>query len=198
MNQNQEPDKKIKPKYHTGATGEYLVATELSKRGFTASTLPGGAPQIDILAYKDGVAIPIQVKASKEKCVSLDAKKFADIEFEGEIQSINRDNGRDGKNEEGEIDPYLIWIIVFLGKENDSIPEFYICRGSDIQKAVIDYYSKFLEGLEIKGRRPRNWETTHHGLYPNQITDFKDNWGLLEKEITLLKTSIAKARTSKS
>ena len=202
MTKEKKPNPNIKSKYYTGATGEHLVAAELSKRGFIASALPGGAPRIDILAYKDGVAIPLQVKTCRIACVSLNAKGFLHINFnkKQKTQSIDRSKGKGGRKE---IDHHLIWIIIFIStiKEEDKEVDkyrFFICTEGDIQNAVLEHYGNFLESLEPTGQRKRNWETTHHGLYPDQIEGAEDNWELLNKEVTFLAEAIAKARIRKS
>ncbi len=49
-----------------GATGEYLVAAELSRRGLIATTFTGNVPHYDIIASDDaGHHVSVQVKASK-------------------------------------------------------------------------------------------------------------------------------------
>ena len=60
-----------------GIIGENLVTAELARRDIVASTLAGNIPDIDILAYKNGKTIPLQVKTQriteqKSKLVSLD------------------------------------------------------------------------------------------------------------------------------
>lgn len=47
----------------TGLSGEYFVAAELLRRGFTVGITMGNAKAIDILAEKDGNQYIIQVKA---------------------------------------------------------------------------------------------------------------------------------------
>ncbi len=47
----------------TGLAGEYFVAAELYRRGFSVGMTIGNAKSIDILAEKDGKVIQIQAKA---------------------------------------------------------------------------------------------------------------------------------------
>ena len=48
-----------------GQTGEYLVASELSRRGLIATTFTGNVPHYDIIASTDkGKHISVQVKTS--------------------------------------------------------------------------------------------------------------------------------------
>jgi Holliday junction resolvase-like predicted endonuclease len=49
-----------------GATGEYLVAAELSRRGMIATTFTGNVPHYDIIASDEtGRHVSVQVKASR-------------------------------------------------------------------------------------------------------------------------------------
>ena len=48
-----------------GIIGENLVTAELARRDIVASTLAGNIPDIDILAYKNGKTIPLQVKTQR-------------------------------------------------------------------------------------------------------------------------------------
>lgn len=52
----------LPPKNSTGLAGEYFVAAELYRRGWSVGMTIGNAKSIDILAEKNGKAIQIQVK----------------------------------------------------------------------------------------------------------------------------------------
>jgi Holliday junction resolvase len=67
---------------------ENLTVAKLGERGFVATTLAGNAPNIDILACKNGRAIPVQVKAAKTGSVSLKADRFLKIELKGKDRSL--------------------------------------------------------------------------------------------------------------
>ena len=51
----------------TGLSGEYFVAAELLRRGYSVGITMGNAKAIDILAEKDGKLFIIQVKAIFKK-----------------------------------------------------------------------------------------------------------------------------------
>jgi len=51
----------------TGLSGEYFVAAELLRRGYSVGITMGNAKAIDILAEKDGKQFIIQVKAIFKK-----------------------------------------------------------------------------------------------------------------------------------
>ena len=44
---------------------EHLVAAELARRGIVATPFSGNVPDIDILAFKSGKSISVQVKSAK-------------------------------------------------------------------------------------------------------------------------------------
>jgi|TARA_B110000196_G_scaffold56019_1_gene46400 predicted RecB family endonuclease len=44
---------------------EHLVAAELARRGIVTTPFSGNVPDIDILAFKSGKSIPVQVKSAK-------------------------------------------------------------------------------------------------------------------------------------
>ena len=90
----------------SGQIGENLLVAELGRRGIVASTLSGNVPDIDVLAYKDGKSIPIQVKTSKQGNLSVNADQYLIIEFSGEIQKVI------GKK--SDIEKTLIFVIIFM------------------------------------------------------------------------------------
>lgn len=51
----------------THLAGEYFVAAELYRRGFSVGMTIGNAKAIDLMAYKDHRAIAVQVKAIRDK-----------------------------------------------------------------------------------------------------------------------------------
>ena len=71
-----------------GQIGEHLVVAELGRRGIVATPFSGNLPDIDILAYMDGKSVPIQVKANRKGDISVDAKRYLNIQFDGEIQTV--------------------------------------------------------------------------------------------------------------
>ena len=157
------------------------MVAELAKRGFIASLLPGAAPGIDILAYKNGVAIPIQVKTNRIGSVSLNAKSFLKIHLDTdkEKQVIER-NGKEYKK--AEINRNLIWILVFIVKgtfiykdkkgnekrEEKESQEFYICRGSDIQDSVAKYYPEFVI-TKLQGKKAQKLENNSPRIVSRSI-----------------------------
>ena len=154
----------------SGQIGENLLVAELGRRGFVASTLSGNVPDIDVLAYKDGKSIPIQVKTSKQGNLSVNADQYLNIEFSGEIQKVI------GKK--SDIEKTLIFVIIFIG-ENHGEDRFYICEQSFIQEVVFQNHQNFLK--RHKGIRPKKPESTHCSYSEEDIKSKRDNWDLIEK-----------------
>jgi len=59
-----------------GQIGESLVVAELGRRGIVATTFAGNVPDIDILAYRDGATVAVQVKSVRAGNVSFNARRF--------------------------------------------------------------------------------------------------------------------------
>src|SRR6266536_3141879 len=65
--------------YLTKQAGEYLVAAELSRRGYIATTFTGNVPDYDIIAVDDcGGHVVVQVKAIAGESWQFNAKNFAE------------------------------------------------------------------------------------------------------------------------
>jgi hypothetical protein len=84
--------------YLTKQAGEYLVAAELSRRGYIATTFTGNVPYYDIIAVDDsGGHVVVQVKAIAGASWQFKATDFADMVMKGRQQIVLRDtlcNGR--------------------------------------------------------------------------------------------------------
>ena len=61
--------KKAPDRNLTHLAGEYFVAAELYRLGYSVGMTIGNAKAIDILVEKDGRMIPVQVKAIRDKNV---------------------------------------------------------------------------------------------------------------------------------
>src|SRR3990170_1995026 len=102
--------------YLTKQTGEYIVAAELSRRGFIATTFTGNVPSYDIVAVDDqGGHALVQVKAIAANSWQLTLSQFADVAFDGPKQVIR-----------GQLpDPYphLICVMVQLAPADSGRPD---------------------------------------------------------------------------
>jgi len=151
---------------------ESILVAELGRRGILATTFSGNVPDIDVLAYRDGRSIPIQVKTLKAGMLSADAKHFLQIEFDGEKQIVK------GKNKD--LDRELIFVIIITGKKLGD-ETFYICKKGFIQDLIYRGYKDYLK--RFNGIRPRNSKSTHSGVLLKELTDKRDNWALIENAL---------------
>jgi hypothetical protein len=99
-----------------GQIGEHLVVAELGRREIIATPFAGNVPDIDILAYANGRAVPLQVKAMRQANGTVDAAKYLSIRFEAEQQII------DGLTT---VDRSLIFVLVRIGTSR-SLDRFFI------------------------------------------------------------------------
>lgn len=157
----------------TGQIGESLVVAELGRREIVATSFAGNVPDIDILAYKNGRTAHIQVKAIRTSGISLDAKRFMHISFEGDRQIIN---GPDDM-----MDRDLLFVFVSIGSKLGE-DKFHILTQGDLQDMIIEGHSSYL--AKHGGVRPKNPSSTHVGLSVGALADFEDNWSLIESRFS--------------
>lgn len=152
----------------TGQVGEYLVAAELCRRGYTATTFTRNVPYFDILAINDkNEAQPIQVKSIRGATWQFDAGAYLDISFSNCQQEVA------GKKKL--IDPEMILVLVklvTLGKD-----EFFILKARDLQDLICRQYADNLK--KHNNCRPKSPESTHTAVSPADVEAFRDNWDLL-------------------
>jgi hypothetical protein len=152
----------------SGQIGEHLVVAELGRLGIIATSFAGNVPDIDVLAYANGNSVPIQVKAQRAGAISVDAKKYLNLQFDGEVQIIS------GKSDS--IDRALIFVLVKVGARSGE-DEFYIFDQGTVQDLVFEGHSRFLK--KHCGIRPRNPKSTHCSYYISDLLEYKNNWKLI-------------------
>jgi hypothetical protein len=117
LDQWPEANKRKRESTYSHLAGEYFVAGELSKRGYSVALTLGNAKAIDLFAEKGLRTVNVQVKAiSLRKNVGwpmLKAKVF------------------DG----------IIYVMVCLN-DNDTPPSYFVARGDEIRDKVSEYDSK--------------------------------------------------------
>ncbi|PWN60014.1 hypothetical protein [Chryseobacterium oncorhynchi] len=120
----------------TGLSGEYFVAAELLRRGFSVGITMGNAKSIDILAEKDGKQFIIQVKAIyKRKNVGWPMMK----------DKINLNH---------------YYIFVNLNGDQMSAPNFYIATGKETYDKCKQYSTRGIVDLSTLNNDEflGNWE----------------------------------------
>lgn len=101
---------------NTHLAGEYFVAAELYRRGFSVGMTIGNAKSIDILAYKNTKATAIQVKAIKDKkSVGWPMLKNKLVENV---------------------------IYIFVNLNYNLTPEYYICYADEVQDKIKEYTTR--------------------------------------------------------
>jgi hypothetical protein len=155
-----------------GQIGESLVVAELGRRGIVATAFAGNVPEIDLVAYKKGLTISLQVKAWRGGSVSFDAKNYLQIEFKDKFQNVI---GLHKFN-----DDTLIYVFVKIGKEIGS-DKFFIISKQKLANKILENYKSFLS--KHNGLRPRNYLTTHCAVSEIDLLPFANNWELIEEAL---------------
>jgi hypothetical protein len=118
----------------TGLSGEYFVAAELLRRGYSVGITMGNAKAIDILAEKDNLQFIIQVKAIYKK---------KNVGWPIMIDKVHTD---------------YFYVFVNLNGDKMAEPEYYICTGKEAKSRVKQYETRGIlnlssvNGDEFKGR----------------------------------------------
>jgi hypothetical protein len=151
-----------------GQIGEHLVVAELGRRGVVATPFSGNVPDIDVLAYANGKSVPIQVKANRAGNISVDAKRYLDIQFDGEQQCIV------GKS--ADIDRSLIFVLVSIGKVAGE-DRFFIYKQGRLQDLIYEKHTAFLR--RHGGVRPRNPKSAHCAYSIEDLTEAEGAWSVI-------------------
>jgi len=154
----------------TGQTGEYLIASELCRRGFVATTFTGNVPYFDIIASNEsGTHIPIQVKTIRRGSWQFaNLRQFMDVQLSGREQIIG----------DPKVEPYpgLIMAFVKLGV-NRTQDQIFLLKWTELRELAIQLHSGY---LEKHGRiRPRKFDSFHLGVLPEDIESYRNRWSLL-------------------
>jgi hypothetical protein len=151
----------LKPttRHGTGQTGEYLVAAELARQGFTVAIPTGNAESIDILAIRDKVRIAVQVKTAGRGNHQFNLAKFLDIRFNNDHQEVV------GILEN--LDTSLLMALVFLG-EKAGEDEFAWCLMKDFAEFLGQCHKDYLS--RNNGRRPgKNPKSLHAAISKKEL-----------------------------
>jgi hypothetical protein len=103
---------------NTGLSGEYFVAAELYRRGWSVGMTIGNAKSVDLFAEKDNHRIAIQVKAIfKRKNVGWPMMR-------------------------NKIKPDCFYIFVNLNGDTMEYPEFYVCTSEEARVKTKQYETR--------------------------------------------------------
>jgi hypothetical protein len=137
-----------------GITGEYLVAAELSRRGYVATLTLRNTRGIDILASNSDAtrSVGIQVKTAQSLKPAWVMNKKA----------------------EADLAENLLYVLVCLPPEGS--PTFYVVPRQVVAKYVRESHA---EWLKTPGRQGQAHEDTDMRQYKDLAHDYKDRWDLL-------------------
>ena len=120
----------------SGQIGESIVVAELGRQGIVATSFSGNVPDIDILAYANGMSVPLQVKAQTTGSPGVDATKYLNIQIDGKKQMV--------KGKTKDIDRDLIFVMVKVGEQYGE-DEFFVFKQGVVQDLVNTNYRRFLK-----------------------------------------------------
>jgi hypothetical protein len=156
-----------------GATGEYLVAAELCRRGLIATTFTGNVPHYDIVASDaKGRHVSIQVKASRSGSWQFsDVTKFFDVKFAGKQQIV-------GKVKRCPVRRLAV-VFVVIGKESGD--RFYVLAWETFRNMLREAHRGYLKSHH--GIRPIKWDSLHSAIKEELLLTFRDNWKLIQQSL---------------
>ena len=167
------PMTKSTERYTVQRAGEYLVAAELSRRGFIATTFSGNAPSFDVIAIKDKKAVVLQVKTT------------SDISFPADlVEATTNENGEQYTHKKPLDTPDLVYVLVKLKDAKPASDEFYICTEKEFQDAQFEGHEEWLLGCEVPRKRPRKPNSSVVRVGISSLAKYKDNWGIISSKAT--------------
>jgi len=157
----------------TKQIGEYLVAAELGRRGFLATTFTGNVPHYDVLATDAaGGTLAIQVKAINRGSWQFDIRQFADVKLQGKRQVIGDTTAI----------PHPNLICVFVVVDHYGSDRFFVFEWRDLQAVLVERHRQYLD--ERGGIRPRRYDSFHTAVGPQHLVQFEGNWALIERRLS--------------
>jgi hypothetical protein len=153
----------------TKQIGEYLVAAELCRRDFLATTFTGNVQHYDIVASNaKGKTVLVQVKTIKSGSWQFNIQSFAKVVLNKKKQEFKKLLTPPIHN--------LICVFVELSEKGD---KFYVLSWKDLQSLNAKLYKEYLS--KYGGKRPERYDSFHCSLKPVQIQQYQDNWKLFNK-----------------
>lgn len=149
----------------TGQIGEHLITAELGRLGIIATPFSGNVPDIDILAYANGVTGHIQVKAMNGVSWQFDVRRFLNVTLTPTRQKVHGVNV--------DLDRKIICVFVALGEKLGE-DKFYIFRMGWLQ----DYFKEI-----YKGRKPpHNINSFHCAIWEKNLGRHLNKWRLIKNK----------------
>lgn len=152
----------------TRQIGEHLVTAELGRRGIIATPFAGNVPNIDILAFANGVAVPIQVKAIRGDSWQFDIRTFLSV--------TESDKGQRVLGLNMALDRKIFCVFVALGS-SAAEDEFYLFRLGWLQ----DYFKRTFRGR----KPPKNIRSFHCAIWKRDVKKHLGQWRVVERRFGL-------------
>jgi hypothetical protein len=133
----------VADKNSTHLAGEYFVAAELYRRGYSVAMTLGNAKAIDLFAEHETHTVNIQVKAIRDK-KSIGWPMMKDRVVDG-----------------------VIYVFVCLNAPPDS-PDYYVCTAAEARALVIQYETRGIIDLSRikKTDALARWDKIEEALTP--------------------------------
>ncbi len=154
-----------------GQAGEFLVAGELARRGYIATTFTGNVPDFDFVASSEsGKHVSVQVKSIAGQSWQFTITRFCDITVDGDKQIVGAPRPCPVEK--------LVCVMVMLREPKD---RFFLLPWTELRDIAIRDYQRFLD--LHGGGRPRKADSLHCALLPEQFAKYEDNWNLVEASL---------------
>ncbi len=142
-------------KISIGNAGEYFVAGELERRGFTVALPMSNVKDFDILG--------INRTTQKQCAIQVKTTKNSKKEW-----MLNR------KSEELVSDKIFY---VFVNIESEKVPEYHIVPSSIVADRISESHKKW---LETPGKNGQQHNDVDIRTFTDETDEFLDNWSCLE------------------
>jgi hypothetical protein len=153
--------------------GEYLVASELARRGLLVATFSGNVPGYDLIATDlKGASCPIQVKTIRGGAWQFKVDTFADITLDGSKQIIG--------NKRPLSIPQLVCVFVLAGDECGE-DRFFVLEWSKVQDIVIANHRRWLDSHG--GARPKKPDSMHCSVVETDLVGYEDKWSTIDSRL---------------
>jgi hypothetical protein len=149
----------------TGQVGEHLVTAELGRLGIIATPFSGNVPDIDILAYANGVTGHLQVKAMNGASWQFDVRRFLDVTSTPRKQVVH--------GLKNDLDRKIICVFVVVGEVLGD-DRFYIFRMGWLQ----DYFKDRYKGRKL----PHNIKSFHCAIWEKDLKEHLNKWRLIKNK----------------
>jgi hypothetical protein len=147
-----------KRKYMLGLSGEFLAAGELLRREISAAVTYGNAKKADVIAVNGKIALPIEVKTTREQ-------KWV---VGGKVPEPNDS----------------IWVLVYLPRDDLQPAEFFVLTSSELHVILKPRADAWLKKCQEKYGHPmpgvylvrrQEIESRHKGAWQKITTSLKQS-----------------------